>query len=67
MRVRGRGYGGPGRVWGSRCAELFVDIHPAGTSKESDICDLSINSDFAPLTLESMANTTYFVSNRKPI
>ena len=44
--------------------------HPAGTSKESDKCDLSKDSEIAPLTLGSMDNsyfTTYFVSHRKAI
>ena len=41
--------------------------HPAGTSKESDKCDLSKDSEIAPLTLGSMENTTYFISHRKPI
>ena len=44
--------------------------HPAGTSTDSDKCDLSKDSDFAPLTLGSMEKsffTTYFVSHRKPI
>ena len=43
-------------------------LHPAGTSKESDKCDLSKNSEIAPLTLRSMDKsffTTYFVSHRK--
>ena len=31
-----------------------VHIHPAGTSTDSDKCDLSKDSDFAPLTLGSM-------------
>ena len=52
------------RVNRSLLTKLF---HLAGTSNESDICDLSINSDITPLTLGSMANTTYFVSIRKPI
>ena len=42
-------------------------VHPAGTSKESDKCDLSKDSEIAPLTLGSMENTTYFISHRKPI
>ena len=42
-------------------------IHPAGTSTDSDKCDLSKDSDMAPLTLGSMENTTYFISHRKPI
>ena len=41
--------------------------HPAGTSKESDKCDLSKDSDIASLTLGSMENATYFISHRKPI
>ena len=41
-------------------------IHPAGTSTDSDKCDLSKDSDMAPLTLGSMENTTYFISHRKP-
>ena len=41
--------------------------HPAGTSTDSDKCDLSKDSDMAPLTLGSMENTTYFISHRKPI
>ena len=44
--------------------------HPAGTSNGSDKCDLSKNSEIAPLTLGSMGKsffTTYFVSHRKPI
>ena len=50
---------------------LWLDIfHRAGTSIVSDICDLSKNSEIAPLTLVSMEKsffTTYFVSHRKPI
>ena len=42
-------------------------VHPAGTSKDSDKCDLSKDSEIAPLTLGSMENTTYFISHRKPI
>ena len=42
-------------------------LHPAGTSKESDKCDFSKDSDIAPLTLGSMENATYFISHRKPI
>ena len=34
--------------------------HPAGTSKDSDKCDLSKDSDMAPSTLGSMENTTFF-------
>ena len=48
----------------------LVTEHPAGTSTDSDKCDLSKDSDFAPLTLGSMEKsffTTYFVSHRKPI
>ena len=41
--------------------------HRAGTSTDSDKCDLSKDSDMAPLTLGSMDNTTYFISHRKPI
>ena len=41
--------------------------HPAGTSKESDKCDFSKDSDIAPLTLGCMENATYFISHRKPI
>ena len=41
--------------------------HPAGTSKDSDKCDLSKDSEIVPLTLGSMENTTYFVSHRKAI
>ena len=46
---------------------LDPPLHPAGTSKDSDKCDLSKDSAIAPLTLGSMENTTYFVSHRKPI
>ena len=31
--------------------------HPAGTSKDSDKCDLSKDSEIAPLTLGSMDNS----------
>ena len=45
-------------------SNLFMEpkwlTHPAGTSKDSDKCDLSKDSDMAPLTLGSMENTTYF-------
>ena len=49
--------------------QMFL-MHPAGTSKDSDKCDLSKDSEIAPLTLGSMDNsffTTYFVSHRKAI
>ena len=40
---------------------MFLDIsHPAGTSTDSDKCDLSKDSDMAPLTLGSVENTTFF-------
>ena len=39
---------------------LQIIEHPAGTSTNSDKCDLSKDSDMAPLTLGSMENTTYF-------
>ena len=45
----------------------FLLKHPAGTSKESDKCDFSKDSDIAPLTLGSMENATYSISHRKPI
>ena len=35
-------------------------IHPAGTSKESDKCDLSKNSEIAPLTLGSMDKSFFY-------
>ena len=51
------------------CTGLWTSkpTHPAGTSKDSDKCDLSKDSEIAPLTLGSMENTTYFISHRKPI
>ena len=33
--------------------------HPAGTSKDSDKCDLSKDSEIAPLTLGSMDNSFF--------
>ena len=35
-------------------------LDPAGTSKESDICDLSKNSEIATLTLGSMDNSFFY-------
>ena len=35
-------------------------LHPAGTSKDSDKCDLSKDSEIAPLTLESMDNSFFY-------
>ena len=52
---------------GPACNEFGYNEHPAGTSKELDKCDLSKDSEIAPLTLGSMENTTYFISHRKPI
>ena len=34
--------------------------HPAGTSKDSDKCDLSKDSEIAPLTLGSMDNSFFY-------
>ena len=34
--------------------------HPAGTSTDSDKCDLSKDSDLAPLTLGSMVNNFFY-------
>ena len=34
--------------------------HPAGTSTDSDKCDLSKDSDLAPLTLWSMVNNFFY-------
>ena len=35
-------------------------VHRAGTSKESDKCDLSKNSEIAPLTLGSMDKSFFY-------
>ena len=46
-------------------------IHPGGTSKDSDICDLSKVSDIVTLSRRSMRIifffTTKFISHRYPI
>ena len=40
---------------------LFLDpLHPAGTSKDSDKCDLSKDSEIALLTLGSMDNSFFY-------
>ena len=47
-----------------------LDLHPAGTSIVSDICDLSEVSDIDPLTWGSMRKgffITYFVTHIKSI
>ena len=36
------------------------EYHPAGTSKDSDKCDLSKDSEIAPLTLGSMDNSFFY-------
>ena len=35
-------------------------LHPAGTSKDSDKCELLKDSDLAPLTLGSMVNNFFY-------
>ena len=35
-------------------------LHAAGTSKDSDKCDLSKDSEIAPLTLGSMDNSFFY-------
>ena len=39
---------------------LHLHPHPAGTSKDSDKCDLSKDSEIAPLTLGSMDNSFFY-------
>ena len=39
---------------------FFLLTHPAETSKESDKCDLSKNSEIAPLTLGSMDKSFFY-------
>ena len=39
---------------------LIQSLHPAGTSKDSDKCDLSKDSEIAPLTLGSMDNSFFY-------
>ena len=41
------------------CKRFYPLLHPAGTSKESDKCDLSKDSEIAPLTLGSMDNSFF--------
>ena len=52
------------------CRKLYLNIkinvfilrfkHPAGTSKDSDKCDLSKDSEIGPLTLGSMDNSFFY-------
>ena len=39
---------------------IFSHGHHAGTSKNSDFCDLSKNSEIAPLTLVSMEKSFFY-------
>ena len=39
---------------------IVQHYHPAGTSNGSDKCDLSKNSEIAPLTLGSMVNNFFY-------